>query len=61
MAGPPAGADCITIPAMRILIVDDEPAISDTLAYALQADGFASDCCTLGADALARLDAGEAL
>jgi DNA-binding response OmpR family regulator len=43
---------------MRILIVDDEPAISDTLAYALQADGFASDCCTLGAEALARLDAG---
>lgn len=44
---------------MRILIVDDEPAISDTLAYALQADGFASDCCTLGVEALARLDAGE--
>lgn len=43
---------------MRILIVDDEPAISDTLAYALQAEGFASDCCTLGAEALARLDAG---
>lgn len=43
---------------MRILIVDDEPAISDTLAYALQADGFASDCCTLGSEALARLDAG---
>ena len=43
---------------MRILIVDDEPAISDTLAYALQAAGFASDCCTLGAEALARLDAG---
>lgn len=43
---------------MRILIVDDEPAISDTLAYALQADGFASDCCTLGAEALARIDAG---
>jgi len=44
---------------MRILIVDDESAISDTLAYALQADGFASDCCTLGAEALARLDAGD--
>jgi len=43
---------------MRILIVDDEPAISDTLAYALQAEGFASDCCTLGGEALALLDAG---
>jgi len=44
---------------MKILIVDDEPAISDTLAYALRADGFASDCCTLGAEALARLASGE--
>jgi CheY-like chemotaxis protein len=52
------GAECTTIVAMKILIVDDEPAISDTLAYALQTDGFASECCTLGADALARLDAG---
>jgi len=43
---------------MKILIVDDEPAISDTLAYALQADGFASECCTLGAEALVRLEAG---
>ena len=40
---------------MNILIVDDEPAISDTLAYALRADGFTSECCTLGAEALARL------
>ncbi len=52
-------AECTTISVMRILIVDDEPAISDTLAYALQADGFASDCCTLGAEALARLAAGD--
>lgn len=44
---------------MKILIVDDEPAISDTLAYALRADGFTSECCTLGAEALARLTAGE--
>lgn len=51
-------AECTTIVVMKILIVDDEPAISDTLAYALRADGFTSDCCTLGAEALARLDAG---
>lgn len=42
---------------MKILIVDDEPAIADTLAYALRADGFAADCCTLGSEALAILDA----
>ena len=40
---------------MRILIVDDEPAISDTLAYALKAEGFTSDCCMLGNEALAML------
>ena len=32
---------------MKILIVDDEPAIADTLAYALRADGFAVDCLSL--------------
>jgi len=43
---------------MKILIVDDEPAISDTLAYALRSDGFAAESCTLGAQALALLGAG---
>ncbi|MCG2578997.1 two-component system response regulator CreB [Dechloromonas sp. XY25] len=43
---------------MKILIVDDEPAISDTLAYTLRADGFAVDSCTLGGAALQRLGAG---
>lgn len=43
---------------MNILIVDDEPAISDTLAYTLRADGFTVDSCTLGGAALARLAAG---
>lgn len=38
---------------MKFLIVDDEPAISDTLAYALQADGFAVASCLLGREALA--------
>lgn len=40
---------------MNILIVNDEPAISDTLAYALRADGFGTESCTLGGQALARL------
>ncbi|PKO33994.1 MAG: two-component system response regulator CreB [Betaproteobacteria bacterium HGW-Betaproteobacteria-7] len=43
---------------MNILIVDDEPAIADTLSYALRAEGFATECCTLGSDALARLSRG---
>ena len=40
---------------MKILIVDDEPAIADTLSYALRAEGFTVDCCTLGSEALNRL------
>ncbi|HET6719162.1 MAG TPA: two-component system response regulator CreB [Rhodocyclaceae bacterium] len=35
-----------------ILIVDDEPAIADTLAYALRTEGFAPTCLGLGRDAL---------
>lgn len=51
---------CIIIAViMKILIVDDEPAISETLAYALQTDGFAVDSCTLGAQALSVLDGGN--
>src|SRR5574343_641855 len=44
---------------MKILIVDDEPAISDTLAYALRSDGFTAENCTLGAEALDRLAGGD--
>ncbi|MDR2092347.1 MAG: two-component system response regulator CreB [Azoarcus sp.] len=39
---------------MKILIVDDEPAIADTLAYALSAEGYAADRCGLGREAVAR-------
>ncbi|GHU36441.1 DNA-binding response regulator [Betaproteobacteria bacterium] len=39
---------------MKILIVDDEPAIADTLAYALSAEGYATDRCGLGREAVAR-------
>ena len=39
----------------RILIVDDEPAIADTLAYALRTEGYATECATLGRDALTAL------
>jgi two-component system catabolic regulation response regulator CreB len=37
---------------MNILIVDDEPAIADTLAYALSAEGYVPDWCGLGREAV---------
>lgn len=39
----------------RILIVEDEAAIADTLLYALQAEGFAATWLTLAGEALERL------
>ena len=42
-----------------ILIVDDEPAIVDTLDYALRTEGFRTRCVGLGQDALAALRDGE--
>ena len=39
----------------RILIVDDEPAIADTVAYALRSEGFETECVGLGQDALEAL------
>ncbi|GAB3727779.1 two-component system response regulator CreB [Luteimonas pelagia] len=44
---------------MRLLLVEDEPAIADTVVYALRADGHDVVHCLLGRDALARAaDAG---
>jgi two-component system catabolic regulation response regulator CreB len=37
----------------RILVVEDEPAIADTIVYALATDGFEPQWCATGADALA--------
>ncbi len=39
----------------RILIVEDEPGIADTLQYALRTDGFDPAWCATGEDALQRL------
>jgi two-component system, OmpR family, catabolic regulation response regulator CreB len=41
----------------RILIVEDEPAIADTLIYALKTDGFAPEWCATGRAGLAALAA----
>lgn len=36
----------------RILVVEDEPGIADTIRYALKTDGFEPVCCSTGAEAL---------
>jgi len=41
-----------------ILIVEDEAAIADVIAYALRTEGFIPHLCPLGEEALARLRAG---
>ena len=43
---------------MKILVVDDEQAIADTLLYALSANGFEADSCQLGGEAVARAAGG---
>jgi two-component system catabolic regulation response regulator CreB len=40
-----------------VLVVDDEPSITENIAYALSTEGFVPVCCTTGADALRALDA----
>ncbi len=42
----------------RILVVEDEPAIADTIVYALATDGFEPLWCATGGDALAAVRAG---
>jgi len=43
----------------RVLIIEDEPAIADTLLYALKTEGFAPEWCATGRAGLAALEAGE--
>ena len=42
----------------RILVVEDEQAIADTILYALRTDGMLAEHCTLGGAALERMRAG---
>lgn len=44
--------------APLILIADDEPAIADTLLYALRSEGLQAEHCLLGREALERVRAG---
>lgn len=41
-----------------VLVVDDEPAIADTVLYALRSEGYAAEHCLLGGQALERLQRG---
>ena len=43
----------------RILIIEDEPAIADTLLYALKTEGFAPEWCATGRAGLAALETAE--
>ncbi len=40
-------------PPPRILIVEDEPSIRDTIQYPLESDGCRTHCCGTGTEALA--------
>lgn len=42
-----------------ILVIEDEPAIAETLTYALTTDGFSAEWCATGRDALAALSSGR--
>ena len=43
----------------RILVVEDEPAIADTIVYALASDGFEPQWCATGGAALEAARAGN--
>ena len=45
--------------ATSILIIEDETAIADVLAYALQAEGYATRRCMLGGEGLEQLRSGQ--
>ncbi len=46
------------MPRQRILVVEDEPAIADTIVYALTTDGFEPHWCATGGAALAAAQSG---
>jgi two-component system catabolic regulation response regulator CreB len=56
-----AGAGNIRERAMapKILVVEDEPAVADTLTYALSTDGFTPVWCSTGREGLAALAKGD--
>lgn len=49
----------MTEPKARVLVVEDEPAIAETVLYALRSEGFTADHCLLGGQALEYLRQGQ--
>ncbi len=47
--------------SIRILVIEDEPAIADTLVYALRTEGFAPEWRATGREGLAAFDAASAI
>ncbi len=45
-------------PTQTILVIEDEPAIAETVVYALRAEGYVVEHCLLGRDGVQRLRAG---
>ena len=43
---------------LRVLVIEDEPAIADTLVYALRTEGFSPEWCATGRDGLAAFAGG---
>jgi DNA-binding response OmpR family regulator len=44
------------VPVYRILVIDDEPMVADTVRLVLLADGHSVEVAHLGSEALAKLD-----
>jgi len=49
----------VTQSRRRILVVEDEPGIADTIRYALATDGFEPHVCALGSEAMTALENGD--
>jgi two-component system catabolic regulation response regulator CreB len=60
MVMPSGNSHSALSPAPRILVIDDEPAIAETLVYALQTEGFAPVWRATGSEGLAALSTAAA-
>ncbi|WMJ68435.1 two-component system response regulator CreB [Stenotrophomonas sp. 24(2023)] len=49
----------MTTPVARVLVVEDEAAIAQTILYALRSEGYAAEHCLLGGQALQLLHGGQ--
>lgn len=58
LSAPQPGCDNAATVTASILIIEDETAIADVLAYALQTEGYTTQCCTLGGEGLEALRSG---